>query len=361
MLLLYKVLFVCLLKTNDVLRVQSAESHRFHTNVHIRPVDHQVPKDGVDVLQVALAFRSHLARESQLARVLPVRLQSGRRLRHAEQAKPDSVRDHLHDDRSHAYHESGRVDRIAPTQVAFARRRQSFSNKHFYFAFEFVFYCFIFSAQILETLCNWMSDNFPDALSIWTFLKTNLSLTDTIMQSNDVIFQLSGISPASILSFSTQRRQRNIQIEFVFFSSTQSLETELRLIPVAFEYVQAFKLLCVNEGAQWTRSVFLNEYTSAEISSFTQLAQSAADNTEVSESDRAKAKQLAMFYLYVQVSVICHAEAQTTDEDRTAWTHVAISTAKSISSKLNNDPNQPGLSTLFSYSMNVCSNEYKYK
>lgn len=61
-----------------------------------------------------------------------------------------------------------------------------------------------------------------------------------------------------------------------------------------FEYIQAFKLLCINEGWDWTINVFLKEF----------VYKSLEQHTETSSSTdlelKMRSQRFLAFYLYTQ-------------------------------------------------------------
>lgn len=64
-------------------------------------------------------------------------------------------------------------------------------------------------------------------------------------------------------------------------------EGDVKLTPIMFEYMQSFKLLCVNEGWEWTADTFLGVFL-----------------RKVLENEEEEVKKLLPFYLLVQGIII---------------------------------------------------------
>lgn len=64
-------------------------------------------------------------------------------------------------------------------------------------------------------------------------------------------------------------------------------EEDIKLTPIMFEYMQSFKLLCVNEGWEWTADIFLKVFL-----------------RKVLEDKEEETKRLLPFYLLVQGIII---------------------------------------------------------
>lgn len=78
-------------------------------------------------------------------------------------------------------------------------------------------------------------------------------------------------------------------------------EKELKLTALMFEYLQSFKLLCINEGWEWTCDTFLKNYIKKALEDATNIIE-----TSKVELTRNKAKKLIAFYLLVQGSITSH-------------------------------------------------------
>ena len=66
-----------------------------------------------------------------------------------------------------------------------------------------------------------------------------------------------------------------------------------------FEYVQAFRLLCMHEGWDWTQAVFLNELLNQTMEEITETC------SETEESDRRTSSQKLMaFVIFVKASIL---------------------------------------------------------
>ena len=82
------------------------------------------------------------------------------------------------------------------------------------------------------------------------------------------------------------------------------LEKEFKLNRLLFEYLQAIKLICVNEGWQWTLDIFLTQHIRKALDECTEIT--TASTTIENSMSSLKATQLLAFYLIVQGDIISH-------------------------------------------------------
>ncbi|CAF0824915.1 unnamed protein product [Brachionus calyciflorus] len=123
---------------------------------------------------------------------------------------------------------------------------------------------------ILETMCNW-SIEYSSIIDIWNFLKFNLNRVFENLEPGD------------------------------FFLSD---DKEFRLKNILRQYFEAFKLLCLNEGWQWTKNNFIKDFIKSEVDT---CVLKLNEKSEDLDSELKLKHQISFYNLLVNsvVSLMC--------------------------------------------------------
>jgi hypothetical protein len=77
-------------------------------------------------------------------------------------------------------------------------------------------------------------------------------------------------------------------------------EKELKLTPLMYEYMQAFKMICFNETWEWTLTIFVKEFLKKNFDECTAILSSSS--FQITKS--IKAKRILAFYLLLQAQTV---------------------------------------------------------
>jgi len=77
------------------------------------------------------------------------------------------------------------------------------------------------------------------------------------------------------------------------------IEKEFKFVPLMFEYTQAFKLICLNEGWKWTQAVFFNEILKKK---FEEINETCVEDEELEQ--KTISHKFVAFFLYVKASIL---------------------------------------------------------